>query len=107
MSEAPTQPPTDDEVREPSGAGPGEVKTTISEWQEAARRRLAYILVTIFGGEISIAMLVLLLWKTEQDIQHLKDLLTLILSPTVALVGSAMGFYFGTRSGSNDTTAQT
>ena len=31
-------------------------------------------------------------------IENLKSILTLVLSPTVALFGAATGFYYGTRS---------
>jgi predicted esterase YcpF (UPF0227 family) len=60
--------------------------------------------VVIFGIVILFAMFGLRLWcKNDQDVQHLKDILALILGPTVALVGSAMGFYFATKSASDDT----
>lgn len=85
-----TSPETLD-IEGPEGAGP-QPRTT-SEWREWVRRFLAISLVVIFGIEVVGAML--FLWFCPQHFQELKDTLTIILGPTVALAGSATGFYFG------------
>lgn len=95
MNEPPAEPPG--EVGEPGSAGPRAVRPTLPERQEDARRILALVLVGIFGFEVIVAMLALWLNRGDHDLQALKDILTLILGPTVALVGSVTGFYFGTR----------
>jgi hypothetical protein len=82
-------------VSSPDSLDPRTIKPTIPEKQEDARRFLALWLVAIFGFEVFAAMAALLLCKPAQ-ISDVKELLTVILSPTVALVGSATGFYFGT-----------
>ena len=34
----------------------------------------------------------------DKAIEHFKDVLTMVLSPTIALFGAATGFYYGTKS---------
>jgi heme A synthase len=79
------------DIGDPAGAGPQ--PKTLDEWREWVRRALALVLVGIFGLEVLGAMLAL--WFGSAHLQELKDILTLILGPTVALAGSAIGFYFG------------
>jgi hypothetical protein len=102
MGEPPAQPPTDAEVGEPRGAEPREIRATIPERQEHARQYLAFALVGIFGLEVLGSMLALWFCVRADLLQNLKDILTLILGPTVALVGSATGFYFATAPGSSN-----
>ncbi len=83
-------PPDVLDIEGPEGAGPE--PRTIPEWQEWVRRFLAIALVTIFGVEALGGMVAL--WLCSEHLQELKDILTLILGPTVALAGSATGFYF-------------
>lgn len=61
--------------------------------QEAARRRLAYYLVTILAAEIAVS--IIFLWWHSDQIDALQRWMTVVFGPTVALVGSAAGFYFG------------
>lgn len=82
-------------IQAPEGAEPRSQKTTVPERRESARQLLAIVLVGIFGVEVVGAMVAL--WLCGGDVQGLKDLLTLIIGPTVALVGSVTGFYFGAR----------
>jgi hypothetical protein len=50
------------------------------------------------GLQIGAAMLfVFWPWPDKERLDALKDLLTVTLGPTVALLGSAIGFYFGRR----------
>lgn len=88
-----TPPPIDVDIPEPGGGGPGTKEITIPERREWIRGLIAIILVAIFGLEVLGAMLVL--WLCSTQLQQLKELLPLILSPTVAVVGSVLGFYFG------------
>jgi hypothetical protein len=93
----PPQPPLDDDdVGQPES--PRQVLLPIPHQQELARRRIAYALVTILGFEV-LAALLLLLCVIEPlviPIENLRTIMTIIFGPTVALVGSATGFYFGT-----------
>ncbi|MGC2415637.1 MAG: hypothetical protein WA459_23435 [Stellaceae bacterium] len=75
-------------------AGPGE--RSIEQRREDVRQRIAVILVVILGIEVIGAMAAIFLCRGNMP--ELKDILTLILGPTVALVGSVTGFYFGTHS---------
>jgi hypothetical protein len=70
-------------------------RTTIPERRESARKTLALILVGIFGIEVIGALAALVFFGV--NLQDLKDIIPLILGPTVALVGSVVGFYFGTQ----------
>jgi hypothetical protein len=97
MVDEPSAEPTDAiEIPEPEGAEPQSRGFTIPERQEWARTWLALSLVAIFGVEVTGSMVAL--WVCGARLQELKDILTLVLGPTVALVGSATGFYFASRS---------
>lgn len=70
---------------------------TIPEWQELARRRLALCLVALLAVEILGFMggvLVPPIFGVPAPIESLKEMMVIIFGPTVALVGSATGFYF-------------
>jgi hypothetical protein len=75
----------------------------ISHQQELARRRIAYALVGILGAEVLLSLLFLICFF-HVTIESLRSIMTIIFGPTVALVGSATGFYFGT---SRDSTPST
>jgi hypothetical protein len=106
MAEPPPGEPEAEEIEIPEieDAEPEPRPITIPERRERTRERIAYILVFIFGFEVVAAMLALLFCGA--DLRGLKDLLTLILTPTVALAGSVIGFYFATadrsKNGSNE-----
>jgi protein-S-isoprenylcysteine O-methyltransferase Ste14 len=102
MAQSPTtEPPSAVEIEGPQGAEPRPRRTTIPERREFARQCVALILVIIFGIEVLGAMLALWLWPTQ--LEGLKEIIMLILGPTVALVGSVTGFYFGTQEASQAT----
>ena len=66
-----------------------------------ARRGITNTLLLAFGIQI-LAAVVFIFWPWGKDAlpQHLdalKDILTVTFGPTVTLLGSAMGFYFGRR----------
>jgi len=80
----------DDPVR--PGLGPAEPPA-----REYFRAALAIILALAFLAEIVGAIVFLSISPFELDdtIGALKELATIFISPTVALVGAAAGFYFG------------
>ena len=82
-----------EEVAPPIEVEPQSRPISIPELRERARSRLAMSLLIILGIEVTAAFVALFCGFFPSDI---KDILTVILSPTVALVGSALGFYFGT-----------
>jgi hypothetical protein len=68
--------------------------------RQPLRGRIAIILVLLFVAEI--AFLTAFFWFNHDKadagrFSDLKDFMGLILTPTVALVGAATGFYFGGR----------
>lgn len=71
----------------------------IPQKQEEARRGLAFFLVIIMLLEVIFAMTAS--WMPcrfgfrNVPLEELKDIMEVIFAPTVALVGSAAGFYFG------------
>lgn len=82
-----------DTVRLPTPRGRGS-----EDW---VRALLAVRLFVLLASEIGCALYVILdpnFVKDDKSIEHLKDVLTLVLSPTVALFGPATGFYYGTKS---------
>jgi cytochrome c biogenesis factor len=73
--------------------------------QENTRKLLAIILLLILAAEVA-AALIWVFWafyftaKDGKDISPLmKDILSIIFGPTIALVGAATGFYFGSNAG--------
>jgi hypothetical protein len=84
--------PAEDEIPEPEGVEPEPREITIPQRRERTREWVAYILIGIFGFEIVAAMLAFCFCGAS--LQGLKDLLPLIVTPTVALAGSVIGFYF-------------
>jgi len=75
------------------GPPPIRVAVTLHERRETTRARLAGGLTLVF------AVLVLgagaAVWTGGVDVKDVKDVLQILLSPVVALTGSAIGFYFG------------
>ena len=68
--------------------------------RENTRTLLAFFLVLIFAIEIILALVVIYFpgptVNNVDNIGRIKDILSVVFGPTVALVGSAIGFYFGT-----------
>ena len=66
--------------------------------REKIRGIIALTLILLLVGTVLLSFLSLWLeWVTAKD---LESLLKLVLAPIVALAGSAIGFYFGGKSGS-------
>jgi hypothetical protein len=84
--------------------GPISFPITIPERREIARAWIAKVLVGIFGFEALGAILAI--WFCSAKQQELKDILTLILGPTVAVIGSVLGFYFGAENGDRSPPSQ-
>jgi hypothetical protein len=69
------------------------------------RRWLAFSLVAILAVEIAgfmVGVLVPVVRCQDVPMDALKELMIIIFGPTVALVGSATGFYFGSHRQSGD-----
>jgi hypothetical protein len=76
------------------------------ESEDWVRGLLAILLFVLLALEIFCALYVMLdnaVAKDDKAIERVKDLLTLVLSPTVALFGAATGFYYGAKSESRKT----
>jgi len=76
------------------------------ESEEWVRGLLAILLFILLALEIFCALYIMLdaaLAKDDKALERVKDLLTLVLSPTVALFGAATGFYYGAKSESRKT----
>jgi hypothetical protein len=84
----------------PIDAGAPISPTSIEYHREETRSKLAFALIAIFGVEVLAALATFVfphqLGIDSADLASVKDILSIVFSPTVALVGSAMGFYFGT-----------
>lgn len=63
---------------------------------DRTRKLLALVLLAILGFEIVAALLSVIFASGTKD--AVKEMLGLLFTPTVALVGAATGFYFGQRS---------
>lgn len=78
-------------------------KTTIPQKQEQTRSWLAKALVTTLMGTIVLTFTFvgteMLLKVSGKDVetQDFREILTLVLTSETALVGTALGFYFGSQ----------
>jgi hypothetical protein len=79
--------------REPDVQAPREPRFVEGK-HDRVRKWLAYALVGIFAFEVIASFL--LLWQGTK-VEDIKEILLEVISPTVALAGSALGFYFGTK----------
>jgi hypothetical protein len=71
---------------------------TVAQRREGVRALLAFSIFALLCFEIVFGLFVLLrVSKDPQQLTALKDVLGMVLSPTVALFGAATGFYYGTR----------
>lgn len=70
-------------------------EASIPMHREGARRQIALSLLFIFLGEIFLPML--LVAATLTDWQTAKEFMQISIPPTLGLLGSAMGFYFGSQ----------
>ncbi len=84
-----------DEVVPPS-KGPDSPSTTTYDPRrdrEKVRGRIAVLLLALLAG--TILGIFLLLWLGTIDVPGAKELLAVLVSPLVGLVGAATGFYYG------------
>ena len=71
---------------------------TIAQRREGVRAALAFSLFLLLAVEIIYGLIALCrMGKDPQQLTALKDILSMVLGPTVALFGAATGFYYGTR----------
>jgi hypothetical protein len=85
---------------EPEASEPAQTSVVFNDSQFELERRMyhtratmTYILLGIFGVEVLIAFLGLFVTNNTQ----INGVLSIVFGPTVALVGSATGFYYGSR----------
>lgn len=92
----------------------GDKKFNIQESQEITRAKLATFLVTILSGTIIasfalvLGLLLISIFVDEKKTSSfdktsslVKDLITVILTSQIGLVGTALGFYFGSKGDSD------
>ena len=63
--------------------------------EDSARRRIAYILLGLLGIVLLWALVSISVFPLEED--KIVNVLQITLSPLVALVSAATGFYFGSK----------
>jgi len=76
-------------------ASPETADFDITRAQESVRHWLSWSLLAIFGATIFAAFF--LIWVDRGAWTEIKDLFTIAISTESALLGSAIGFYFGTK----------
>ena len=93
----------------PSELSPSLVKGETVNFTDKARKQIALMLLYILIG-ILIASFLALLWALEAgkqiqtieaNFQHVVAWLNIVFGPVAALVGSAVGFYFGQKNGNS------
>jgi hypothetical protein len=77
------------------GAPPLPIANDIEIAQENTRKYLALALLGLLGIEVLAALLAALFICSQLN---MKDALSIVFGPTIALVGAATGFYFGSNS---------
>lgn len=76
--------------------------------EDAARRRIAYILLGLLGIVVVWALIAITFvlptieTTDETKIKYVTDVLQIILGPIIALVSAATGFYFGSKPSSSN-----
>jgi hypothetical protein len=63
--------------------------------REPARRKIAYSLLALLAVIVLAAIVALFFSDAFVPLQRAKDIIGLLLTPVVGLVGSVVGFYFG------------
>ena len=88
--------PKQDEV----GLSPGRKEETREDRQDKVREKIAmrllWLLICEIGG-IALLFLFVEFFVPAFQWANLKDLIGLVLTPTITLVGTALGFYFGAK----------
>jgi hypothetical protein len=71
------------------------LKNADKQW--VTRRRLAYALLAILAVLVGAALVAMF---TGTDLTRIKDVMAIVFGPVAGLVGAAVGFYFGAKTGS-------
>lgn len=66
--------------------------------QEKTRSRIAIFLLTLLG--VTVAFTFMYVWLGDLSKPGAKELVTLVVTSVFTLIGTALGFYFGTKPGS-------
>ena len=77
-----------------------EKKYKLRRDEDAARRKIAYSLLGILGAVLLLSFYILLRaqqLKDSESVDSLVKVLQIILSPLIALVSAATGFYYGSK----------
>lgn len=64
---------------------------------DSARRRIAYILLSMLGFILLWSLSIITIWPNLTN--DVISLLQIVLSPIIALVSAATGFYYGSKNG--------
>ena len=75
-----------------------DIVQTFQEQREKTRSNLAMTLVKMFGATMAVSYLtivLLIVFCPESKAKAVQDLIPLLLTPQISLVGVAVGFYFG------------
>jgi hypothetical protein len=76
-------------------ANPTTIQFDVTRAQESVRHLLAWSLIVIFG--MTIVLTFITIWIDKAIWTTARDLFTIAISTESALLGSAIGFYFGTK----------
>jgi hypothetical protein len=68
-------------------------------YEDRARRNIAYLLISLLIGICAASFVLVIGWGGTLD--KVVQLIQIILSPVVALVSAATGFYYGTKNKEN------
>jgi hypothetical protein len=96
----PTQPPGKDPFNflgdkpKPHVEAP-QLENELRAKEDAARRRIAYALITLLA--ITILLIFVMLFSSLLKVDQIKEF-SVLLGPLVTLVSAATGFYYGTKS---------
>jgi len=59
------------------------------------RAKVTFRLIWVFAGSVLASFITFWAFSSSGDWRDIKDIIELILTPEIAILGSALGFYFG------------
>ena len=91
------KPPATDEGAEEHLIVAGTVPTVVGTpfTEPYVRAKVTFGLIWLFGGSVAASFVTFWFFSGSKDWRDIKDIFELILTPEIAILGTALGFYFG------------
>jgi hypothetical protein len=76
-----------------TGTVPTLHETSVTE--PYVRAKVTFRLIWLFGGSVLASFITFWFFSGSKDWRDIKDVCELVLTPEIAILGTALGFYFG------------